>query len=139
MRHLLITILSFALCAGVQAQSRDGEISIREWSNDLDKLQTQVIEPLREYFTDQPCQRGLGPYASVFLEKLQTIQAEVSSFSYLLFREIALATTESLIPLEDKLTCQDTKDKWGLIEHQFEVKVRFASHILALLDVAGSL
>ena len=134
MRFLVGSMLFGLLVSTISAQ----EISLRQWTNDLGVLESEVLEPLKESFKEQPCEPKIDQYLGAFIEKIKSIRTTVTSISYLLFREIALSTGEALGPIDKYLSC-DEIDRWQLVERQIRVQIEYTSNVFSQLDAAGDL
>lgn len=115
------------------AITEDMDMSIREWVNDLEALKIEVLQPLNERFSNQPCSEDIGQYVAAYLDYVPTVQANINPKSYLLFREIGTVSAEQLVQFKDQLTCA-VVDHWTLFKHYLERKTQFLGDVFAILE-----
>ncbi|MCB1715252.1 MAG: hypothetical protein KDK05_08965, partial [Candidatus Competibacteraceae bacterium] len=110
-------------------------VSLRQWSNDVERLGTDVLQPLREEMQQVDCHESFGFYIQAYLEKLKSLRTSVSSMNYLVFREMGLSIAQSLGAFGRELSC-DKIDKWLLIESLLKQMTEYTGNIFSLIDVA---
>ena len=138
--YVLLTSLLFSFTvAPAFGQSFDSKISVRQWTNDIERFNSEVMQPLRERFDAEGCHEGrIGYYFDLYQEQLDTVRDQVTPMSFLLLREIMLTNGRELGPIHEDLPCS-TRDRWQLLDAFIHSKVNFIGNILSLLEVAGSL
>jgi hypothetical protein len=141
MRSVLIFCILLLMSAQAHAQgdSRNINISIREWLNDVEVLRSEVLKPLREQFKTADCPVHMDDYFREYLLSLQKIRAKIASISYLVFREVFLITAQDLAPVDHLIPCPGEINKWTLFESHIQNKLEFTGNIFAILDITGSL
>lgn len=130
----IVTGLIILLLLGGSAWAAGG--ALRQWSNDVERLGTDVLQPLREDMQQVDCKESFGFYVQAYLEKLKIIKTSVSSMNYLVFREMGLSIGQSLGAFGRDLSC-DHIDKWLLIESLLKQMTEYTGNIFSLIDVAG--
>ena len=133
LRFIIFGVMTMLACQPVNADA----ISIRQWANDLERLESEVIAPLRAQFDQESCQAGFGGYVRAYLEQLKIIRTTVSSINYLLFREVGLSTAQSISVFNELVECGEGINKWALFEAQLKGKIEYTGNLLALLEVAS--
>ena len=132
-------IVLLTLPAAVWGQSFDSKISVRQWTNDLERFESEVMQPLREKFESEGCHEGrIGYYFDHFQEQLDTVRSQVTPMSFLILREIMLTNGRELGPIHEQLPCS-VIDRWQLLDAFIRSKVNLIGNVLSLLEVAGSL
>ena len=129
----IITGLIILLLLGSTAWAAG--VSLRQWSNDVERLGTDVLQPLREEMQQVDCHESFGFYIQAYLEKLKSLRTSVSSMNYLVFREMGLSIAQSLGAFGRELSC-DKIDKWLLIESLLKQMTEYTGNIFSLIDVA---
>ena len=110
---------------------------MREWLRDVEKLQTEVLNPLTEKFTSEECVPAFGYHSDLYFQRLQTIRSDLNSTSYLLFRELMLITAQDVgrfFAAEHKASAGLCKqwDAWSGILRHVDNKLEFIGNIFAM-------
>ena len=127
--------LFFALSLLSQPSYAQADLSIRAWNNAVERLESKVLETLRQEMANWPCENDVGPYTGAYLDKLQLIRAEVDPPLYLLFREIGQAINHEVGPLEELLPCGQ-HDRWTMVEAAIYRQLEFTANILTIVQTA---
>ena len=129
-RYTTATLLLFALSLSPCFAE---QLTLRQWLNDAKLYQTKVMEPLKARLQGQPCIEDMGTYLGAYFNQLSEIRMSVNPTSYLLFREMGLASGEEIGRFEDKINCS-VVERWQLMSHVIEKKIEFISNVFSLLE-----
>ena len=138
MKRIILMLVLMLLAGQVTAQSFQNKISIRQWTNDVELLKQQVLEPLKERFAQQGCSDDQGIYYRALLDEVKKLRGELNSITYLLFREILLSTGEAMAPLAPIIKCANI-DIWEIFESGINARLEYTGNVFSILDIAGSL
>ena len=112
-------------------------VPMREWLRDVEKLYTEVLDPLTEKFASEECVPGFGYHSDLYFQHLQRIRSELNSTSYLLFREMVLITAQDVgrfyhvDPNKPSGICRQW-DAWSGIRRHIDNKIEFIGNIFAM-------
>lgn len=113
-------------------------VDLREWLQNVETLEEEVIRPLEEQFAQEACVPSLGYYLNHYLEALKKIRGKLHIKSYLIFREIGLITAQDVGIYVDSGPPEQTGAciKWQVwqdgVHVHFKNKIEFVGNIFSL-------
>ena len=135
MRRLLIIFALIFLSSSAYAQLSD-KISPRQWANDLEVVQAELLIPLNEEMQDQVCPEDPTIFYQGFFAKLKTLRSKISSMSYLLIRDSLIGAAQSMGNFSSRIDCKKIS-QWEFFRVHVYNQIDIVGDMLTIIDVAN--
>ena len=134
MKRLLFVLVLIGFVTPTYGQLGD-KISPRQWANDLQVLNAEILEPLDQEMQGQDCPDNPNIFYQAFFEKLKTLRSKISSLSYLMIRDSILGASSAMVPFFDRIDCKKI-GQWEFFRTHVYAQIDFVGDLLTIIDVA---